>query len=188
MKRLALLVPWATLLFAAVSVPSIAAQKFVYPESISPTFEGTDEKSAKQGYKKCEISVTLVKEVAQGVEFRVKLITDGKVVVSTLTVDVVEFTVSNGVPYDPRRRPISTARVVSNVFETTTMPQVDMGDGGLGIALDPPNFGKALALVARGDYLIGFVPKGTDDETVYAVRQGVDAKVLGQFGECMNRM
>ena len=43
-------------------------------------------------------------------------------------------------------------------------------------------------LIERGDYLIGFFPKGTDDEIVYAVRRGIDAQVRSRFQDCVRRM
>ena len=183
--------PWATLLFAALCASSIAEQKVVYPDSMSATFEGTDEESADQGYKKCGVLITFVKaaRVMQGVDFAVRLISDGKTMMSSLTVDVLEFTVSNGIPIDPRRRPIYAVSIASDIFETTPkMPQISWGDSGVGIALGASSFSTMLKLVERGDYLVGFVPKGTDDEIVYAVRRGVDARVLGQFQECLKQM
>ena len=191
MKPLALMFPLAALQFAALSTPSIAAQKFVYPDSMSASFEGTDEGSGGQGYKKCEILITFVKAapVIQGVDFRVKLISDGRTTMSGLAIDVLEFTVSNGIPIDPRRRPIYALSIASNIFETTPkMPQVDWGGGGVGVGLDASSFSIMVKLIERGEYLIGFFPKGTDDEIVYVVRRGVDAQVRSRFQDCLRRM
>ena len=191
MKPLALMLPLAALQFATLSAPGIAAQKFVYPDSMSARFEGTDEGSAEQGYKKCEILITFVKAapVIQGVDFRVRLISDGRTTTSGLDVDVLEFTVSNGIPIDPRRRPVYAVSIASNIFETTPkMPQIDWGGGGVGVGLDASSFSIMVKLIERGDYLIGFFPKGTDDEIVYAVRRGVDVEVRSRFQDCLKQM
>jgi hypothetical protein len=191
MKPLALVFPLLALQFAALCTPSIAAQTFVYPDSMSASFEGTDEGSAEQGYRKCEILITFVKAapVIQGVDFRVRLISDGRTKMPGLAVDVLEFTVSNGIAIDPRRRPIYALSIASNIFETTPkMPQIDWSNGGVGIGLDASSFSIVVRLIERGDYLIGFFPKGTDDEIVYAVRRGIDAQVRSRFQDCVRRM
>jgi hypothetical protein len=165
-----------------------AAAHLVYPDAVTPTFGDVDEASARKGIKQCEIDITLVK-LPQGVDFRVKLLSDGKATFPTLTFDVGEWTMSNGIPYDPRRVSIKSAGISSNVFMTTPqMKWIDMKDGGLGLSLSLEEFKTVLALVARGDYLISFTPKGAKEETVYAVRSGVDQKVLGQFQTCLKRM
>ena len=108
---------------------------------------------------------------------------------SGLAVDVLEFTVSNGIPIDPRRRPIYALSIASNIFETTPkMPQIDWGGGSLGVGLDASNLSIMVKLIERGDYLIGFFPKGTDDEIVYAVRRGVDVEERSRFQDCLKRM
>ena len=100
---------------------------FIYPDTVKSIFEKEDEPSGKNGYKKCEISITMNAGAnAEFVDLRAKVLTGGNGAMSTLTVDVVEFTVSNGIPYEPKRKPISSAKVVSNVFETTAMRQIDM--------------------------------------------------------------
>lgn len=108
---------------------------------------------------------------------------------TTLTIDVVEFTVSNEIPYDPKKKPISGARIASNIFETTqTMRQVDMTDGGWGIMLDQAGFSAMTKLIARGDYLVGFKRRDRPTETLYAVREGVKKDVLGQFRSCIEHL
>jgi len=180
-----LIAAWAC--FPAAS--SIAMDAFIYPDLVTPSFEKEDAASAKNGYKKCEISATLMK-LPEGVDLRVKVLSDGRTVQSSLTVDVVKFTVSNGVPFDPRKVPISSADVLSNIFQTTPeMQHFDMGDGGIGILVkDPERFTALVKLIKRGDYIVKFKRTDKADETNYAVKDGSDQKVMGQFVACLNRM
>ena len=173
---------------APKTIKSADAPTLTYPDVISSTFEREDEPSAKNGFKKCEIVVTMTKG-GEGVYFRAKVLTDGKLTMTTLTIDVAEFTVSNGIPYDPKKKPISGARIASNIFETTqAMRQVDMADGGWGIMLDQTGFSSMTKLIVRGDYLVGFKRRDRPTETLYAVREGVKKDVLGQFRSCIEHL
>jgi hypothetical protein len=147
---------FATALCLALVAMQVSAQTLVYPEAVLPTFEPEDRASARQGYKRCDVSIKLVKQ-AEEVDFGLKVLNHDQRTITSVTIDVVEFTLSNGTPHDPKKRPISRARIASNVFETTPeMHQVDWGDGGREITLDDAGFASLMNLVARGDYLVGF--------------------------------
>jgi hypothetical protein len=178
----------ASLAITAFGRSNTAHAELTYPDVVSSFFDKEDEPSARNGYKKCEVSLTMMKG-GEGVDLRAKILSDGKVSISSITVDVFEFTISNGIPYAPKRKSISSAKVVSNVFETTpVMRQVDMGDGGWGIMLDRSGFTSLTKLIERGDLLVAFKRNDSSNETVYAVREGVDKKVLGQFLSCVQRI
>jgi len=177
------------LTLCVLATPSSAADnKYIYPDAVTTTFEPNDAASEKQGVKQCQLSVTPVK-LSQGVDLRVKMLSQGQTVFYVLTLDVAEFTVSNGIPYDPKKRPITSFRIISNIFETgPQMKLVDMHDGGMGMALDQGSFISVLKLVQRGDYMIAFKPVGALDETVYVIRPGVDQQPMDQFATCLRQM
>jgi hypothetical protein len=175
-------------LLCVLAGPGIAADKYIYPDGVTTTFEPNDAASEKKGVKSCQLSITPVK-LPQGVDLRVKILMQGQTVFYVLTVDVGEFTVSNGIPYDPKKRPITSFKIISNIFETgPQMKLVDMHDGGMGMALDQTSFMSMLTLVQRGDYLIAFKPVGALDETVYVVRPGADQQPMSQFAACLRQM
>ena len=188
MRSIALLFTATGLLLCTLADPSNAATKYVTPQAVTVTFEPNDAASEKNGVKACQLSITPVGP-GQGVDLRVKILAQGSTVVYVLTLDVAEFTVSNGIPYDPKHRPISSFRIASNIFETgPQMKLVDMQDGGMGMSLDKASFGTMLKLVQRGDYLIVFKPVGAMDETVYVVRPGAEQQPLNQFAACLRQM
>ena len=113
MRLLDATLPLIALLCTACPTVAIADGKLVYPDYVSRTFEKEDAESGKNGVKKCEISITMVKPSDGGVDFRVKLMTTGRRRLATLTVDAVDFTVSNGIPYDFKKKTISSASIVS---------------------------------------------------------------------------
>ena len=168
--------------------PSAADNKYIYPDGVTTTFEPNDAASEKKGVKECQLSITPVK-LPQGVDLRVKILSRDQTVFYVLTLDVGEFTISNGIPYDPKKRPITSFKIISNIFETgPQMKLVDMHDGGMGMALDQASFMTMLTLVQRGDYMVAFKPVGALDETVYVVRPGAEQKALGQFAACLRQM
>jgi len=106
-----------------------------YADGVDASFEKEDQASENNGYFKCELNLSIVK-LPTGVNFRVKLLKHGDTLFPTATVDVGTFTMSNGIPYNPRKTPIVDTGIVSNIFETAQhTKQVDMGDGGVGFLL-----------------------------------------------------
>lgn len=50
----------------------------IYPDTVNPIFEKEDEPSAKNGYKKCEVSIAMnANAKAEFLNFRAKILTDG---------------------------------------------------------------------------------------------------------------
>lgn len=138
--------------------------------------------------KKCELSIPLMK-LPESLAFRVKSFLQGKVELHSFTIDVVQFRVSNAIPYDPVRKPITSARIISNTFDSDKFTRrVVMGDGGLGYIFDDDQnlskFTLLMALLKRGDYYIQFKRSDKHDITSYVVSQKVDDKFLREFLLC----
>lgn len=140
--------------------------------------------------KKCELSIPLV-SVPEFVGFRIQVLADPILVIRDFTVDVGQFkNISNGIPYDPERKPITSARVLANTFDSDKVStRVDMKDGGMGYRLNSDvNFSALLNLVKRGDYYLMFKRTDKPDMTTYVVREKVDPKLFQQFSACVASM
>jgi hypothetical protein len=168
--------------------PLHASAATFYADGVDASFERGDQASENKGYFNCELNLAIVK-LPTGVDLRVKLLKHGDTLFPTATVDVAEFTMSNGIPYNPRRIPIVDAGIVSNLFETAQhTKQVDMGDGGIGIVLTAEQFALLMVVIVRGDYLVTYLAKGVKESTAFVVHEGVNSKVFEQFHSCTKKM
>jgi hypothetical protein len=160
----------------------------IYADTVDASFEKEDAVSEATGHFKCELNLALLK-LPNSVNLRIKMLRHDKNYYMAATVDAVEFTISNGIPFNPKRIPIVSPSIASNMFETTPqMPQVDMHDGGFGIAVTPEQFGRLSALIVRGDYFVTYVPKGSSERVIWAIHDGVNAKVFGEYTDCIKKM
>jgi len=141
-------------------------------------------------YKKCQIVVSLV-NIPESVALGVKVLTDGNVVLSSFTVDVGAFnSISNGIVYDYQRKPITSARILANIFDSDKVTRrVDMGDGGLGYSFnDPLEVLSLLQLIKRGDYYLTFKRADKSSITTYAVSQRVSDKIIQSHDKCVRQL
>lgn len=176
-----LIIAWACFATIVAGGAAIAA-----PEVIHPTIGDVDVERDNGPVKKCELFVPLV-HVPESVAFRVKVLTDGKTVIQSFTIDVIQFKrVSHGIPYGPEKKSITAARIVADSFDSDHVAQrVDMGDGGLGyIFTDNNALASLLDLIQRGDYYLTFKRSDKVDTTTYVVSDKVPAKVLREFATC----
>lgn len=177
-----------TAMAVAAAAAFNAAATSIYAESVDASFETEDKVSESNGYFKCELNLGIVK-VPKGVNLRAKLLKHGESYFPTVTVDAGEFTMSNGIPYNPRKIAITDPSILSNIFETTPqMPRTDMGDGGFAISFTAEQFAGLLTTIVRGDYMVTYVPRATTERVVWVVHDGVNAKAFGQFNECIQKM
>ena len=140
--------------------------------------------------KKCEIFVPLA-AMPETVALRVKTLVMGEVTIRSFTVDVIQFgRISNGIPFDPQSKPITSARIIANTFDSGSVTtKIDMGDGGVGYNLgEKKNLTALLALLRRGEYYLMFKRSDKSDETAYAVGNGIEGKVIGSFEACVSKM
>lgn len=154
------------------------------------TLGSVDVEQENGPVKKCELFVPLVK-LPESVALRIKRMTMGDAVVRSFTVDVIEFKrVSNGIPYDPEKKPIVSARIVANTFDSDKISRrVDMGDGGIGYDLgSDANLVTLLSLVKRGDYYVTFKRSDRSEFTSYAIGEKVPIKFLRELDACMAKM
>ena len=141
-------------------------------------------------YKKCQIVVSLV-NIPESVALGVKVLTDGNVVLSSFTVDVGAFnSISTGIVYDYQRKPITSARILANIFDSDKVTRrVDMGDGGLGYSFnDPLEVLSLLQLIKRGDYYLTFKRADKSSITTYAVSQRVSDKIIQSHDKCVRQL
>ena len=141
-------------------------------------------------YKKCQILVPLVK-IPESVALAVKVLTDGSTVFSSFTIDVGAFnSISNGIVYDYQRKPIESARIVANIFDSDKVTRrADMGDGGLGYYFnDPLEVLSLIQLIERGDYYLMFKRADRSSTTLYAVSQRVSDKIVHSHDKCVRQM
>jgi hypothetical protein len=126
----------AHLVGMALVWPMCASAASVYVDNVDASFEKEDKASESNGFFKCELVVGIAKYPTR-TSLRVKLLKSVRSILSTVTIDVRKFSMLNdiAIPYSPQIIPIVEAGIVSNIFETTRMKQIDMGDGGIGIAL-----------------------------------------------------
>jgi hypothetical protein len=188
MSNRTMLIKLTAMAIAAAAASFNATAASIYADALDATFESEDKTSERIGYFKCELNLAIAKP-PNGVNLRAKLFKNGKTVIATATVDAGEFTMSNGIPYNPRKIAITDPSILSNIFETTSqMPRTDMGDGGFAISFTGEQFAALLTTIVRGDYMVIYLPKGATERTVWVVHDGVNAKAFGQFNECIKKM
>lgn len=140
--------------------------------------------------KKCDLVVSFTK-LPEVVALRVKRMKMGDDVVRAFTIDVIEFNrVSNGIPFDPEKKPIIAAQIVSNILDSDKISKsIDMGDGGMGYELgSEENLVALLSLVKRGDYYVTFKRTDRSDFTAFAIGEQVPNKFLGELEACLAKM
>lgn len=140
--------------------------------------------------KKCELFIPLL-NVPETVAFRVKALAMGGTVIQTFTIDAMQFRrVSNGIPYEPEKKPITSARVLSNMFDSDKVSSpMDMGDGGMGYKLNGNEaFFSLLKLVGRGDYYVMFKRSDRPDVTAYIVGEKIGNNILRELAACLTAM
>lgn len=156
----------------------------------SATLGPVDVSSEDGPVRRCEIFLPLLKlpEIAG---LRIKKLASGNLQLHSFTIDVAEFQkFSNGIPFDPVRKPITSARILANTFDSDKVGQLtEMGDGGLGVVLDGRgSFLSLLTLVMRGEYYVSFKRTDTTEVTTYAVGTSVSEKSLKELDACLASM
>lgn len=160
---------------------------FAEPTFIRATLGEATVERENGPVKKCEIFIPLI-DIPEAVAFRIKVLAMGGIVIRSFTVDAMQYRrVSNGIPYEPEKKPITSARVLSNSFDSDKVSsRVDMGDGGIGYKLTTDeSFFSLLKLIGRGDYYVMFKRNDKSDSTKYVIAEKVDANILKELAACM---